>query len=152
MRRTTLALASLALCINLAQAHEEDEGDFEQAIEYRTGVMNVMLWNLKHMGAVIKGKAKYDRAGFTRQARDLNATAHLDILAGFPEDSDEGEDTDAKGEIWLDWDNFTAKLDSLRKETGALANTAAGGDFAAIKTQFGKVGKACKSCHKAFRE
>ncbi len=152
MRRIPASLAILALCVNLAQAHDDGEGEFEAAIEYRTGVMNVMLWNLKHMGAVVKGKAKYDQAAFTRQARDLNAASHLDILPGFPEDSDEGDDTDAKGEIWLDWDNFTAKLDSLRKETSALATTAAGGDFAAIKTQYGKVGKACKSCHKAFRE
>ena len=33
-----------------------------------------------------------------------------------------------------------------------LAEVAAGGDAAAIKAQFGELGKACKSCHDKFRE
>lgn len=152
MKHIIVIAALTAGCLP-ALAHEEnDESLAEEAIDYRSGIMEVMGWNMKRMGAVIKGKARYDQATFARTARDLNATAHLDVLAGFPEDSDEGDDTDAKSEIWLDWENFTAKLDRLRKETDSLTRVSASGDLDAIKAQFGKVGKACKGCHKEYRK
>jgi cytochrome c556 len=40
---------------------------------------------------------------------------------------------------------------SLNDEADKLAAAAATGDVDAIKDQFGKVGKACKSCHDNFR-
>jgi cytochrome c556 len=33
-----------------------------------------------------------------------------------------------------------------------MAKVAAGGDAAAVKTQFGKLGEACKACHDKFRQ
>lgn len=38
------------------------------------------------------------------------------------------------------------------QQANKLADVAAGGDQAAIKAQFGEVGKACKACHDKFRE
>ena len=130
-------------------AHEEG---FERAIEYRTGVMEVFAWNMHQMGQMIKGKQNHDPARFSAWARDLNAASQLDLLAGFPEDSDAGDDTDARAEIWLDWENFVAKLDALRKATDKLAKISNSADMNELKTGFQAVGKACKSCHKAFRE
>ncbi len=149
MKKIFLAIA-LATTGSLSVAG--DDSLTEQAIEYRSGLMEVMGWNMKRMGAVIKGKARYDQAAFARNARDLNAAAHLDMLAGFPEDSDDSDETEAKSEIWLDWENFTAKLDKLRKETDALARVSSGGDLNAIKARFANVGKACKGCHKEYRK
>ncbi len=37
------------------------------------------------------------------------------------------------------------------KEANELAKVAASGDAGAIKTQFGELGKTCKSCHDGFR-
>lgn len=145
-------LAMTTLCATLALgSFQAQAGSTEQAIEYRSGLMEVMGWNMKQMGAMLKGKKDFDQATFARRARDLNAAAHLDVLAGFPEDSVDDE-SDAKDEIWLDWENFTAKLDAMRNKSEALAQAAASGETGAIKPAFSELGKACKSCHKAFRK
>jgi cytochrome c556 len=40
---------------------------------------------------------------------------------------------------------------AFNKEANELAKVAATGDAGAIKTQFGKLGETCKSCHDSFR-
>ncbi len=146
--RLTMIGFSAALLLGSVTASAEDA--VEQAIDYRSGLMEVMGWNLKQMGAMLKGKKPFDQATFARRARDLNAASHLDILAGFPEDSVD-DDSDAKDEIWLDWENFTAKLDSMRDKSEALAQAAASGEVEAVRSSFSELAKACKGCHKAFR-
>jgi cytochrome c556 len=37
-------------------------------------------------------------------------------------------------------------------EPNYLPKVAAGGDAAAVKEQFGKLGKTCKACHDEFKE
>ena len=145
------SLAILGLCAALSVPAALADSVEEQAADYRAGLMEVMGWNLKQMGAMLKGKVPMDATVFSRRARDLNAAAHMDILAGFPEDS-VTEDSDAKDEIWLDWENFTAKLDAMREKSEALAQASTGDSQAAIKEAFGALAKACKSCHKAFRK
>jgi cytochrome c556 len=143
------ASAALVAASGLVLAHGKH--GHGKAIDYRTSVMTVFTWNLRPMGAMAKGKTPYDKALFARHARDLNAAAHLDLLPGFPDGSDEG-DTEARPDIWLDWDGFTEKYAALKQATEALA-AAAGGDLtSSVKDKLGKVGDACKSCHRAYRE
>ena len=123
----------------------------QKAIKYRTAVMTVMGSNFKPMGAMIKGEAPYDAAVFARHAKDLAAVSSVDILRGFPEDS-EGKGSEAKGEIWLEWDDFKDKMADMQREAAALAEVAAAGDKGVIKAQFGKTADACKACHKKFKE
>ena len=129
------------------------EGGHSKAIDYRNSVMNVLKWNMGAMGAVLKGKQPYDQQQFKRYAQDLASAAHLDLLSGFPEGSDEGEDTSARMDIWMNWEDFEAKFADLKKASQELAQTAAGsGGLEAIGPKFGAVGKTCKGCHDAFKD
>jgi cytochrome c556 len=148
MRKTLISLLTTAVLAGPTMAAESPT---EKAIEYRQAVMTVVGANFKPMGAMIKGELPFDAAVFARHASDLAAVASVDILRGFPEDS-EGEDSDAKPDIWLDWEDFKGKMDDMVRESAALAKVAAGNDKAAIKAQFGKTGKTCKACHKAYKE
>lgn len=125
-------------------------GEFERDIEYRQAVMTIFAWNTKPMGAMLKGKQPFEAESFSQHAKDLEAAASLDLLAGFPEDSDAGE-TDALADIWLNFDDFKQKFANLRKASDELNKAASGSDQAAIKTAFGEVGKACKACHRAYK-
>ena len=148
----TLAFVTLS---TLAIAHGENvhsEKGHSKAIDYRNSVMTVMKWNIRPMGKMVKGEMPYDKDAFAQHAADLKNTSHLNLLAGFPEGSDEGEDTSARIDIWMDWDGFVEKYDALKKASSELAETAAGGDLDAIKPKFGAVGKACKSCHDDFKD
>ena len=151
MMKNRLVLMGVSATLLLGSATAYAEDSVEQAIDYRSALMEVMVWNMKQMGAMLKGKKPFEQATFARRARDLKATSHLDILAGFPEDSVDDE-SDARDEIWLDWENFTTKLDNMRNKSEALARAAASGETEAVRSSFSELGKACKSCHKAFRK
>ena len=124
----------------------------EQAVEYRQGVMNIVGWNFKHMGAMVKGKTAFDQAAFAGYANELQAASKLNLLSGFPEDSDESDETAAKAEVWMDWEDFQQKYKDLQQQAAALAKVAADGNEEAVKQQFGETAKTCKACHKAYKE
>ena len=71
-------------------------------------------------------------------------------LEGFVPGSDTGE-TKAKPEIWLDMDDFKAKLEKMQAEVAKLAEIAKAGDLNTSKAQLGEAGKACKACHDKYR-
>lgn len=141
-----IAMASLIAVSSSAGASDNDK-----AVEYRQSVMNIFYWNSAHMGAMAKGKVPFDQEAFKSHADDLAAAAAMDILRGFPEDSVTDE-SDAKDEIWLDWDDFGSKLEAMRTASAKLAEVAAGGDEAATKAQFDETRKACKGCHDAYKQ
>ena len=140
----------MALSI-VANAHAGEEGDNERAIEYRQAVMNVMGWNMKPMGAMMKDKMPYDAAAFARHAKDLASAASVDLISGFPEDSDAGE-TDALPDIWLDFEDFKQKFQNLQNSSNNLNEAVSAKDQGKIKAAFAELGKACKACHKAYKD
>lgn len=148
------AIVSFALVLAMPLwAHESHADDgVERAVEYRQSVMGVIGWNFKHMGSMMKGKTAYDQAAFAAHAKELAAAAGHNFLSGFPEDSDDSDETDAKAEIWMSWEDFEEKFKALQTEAGALDAVAAKGDKEAISQQFAKTGKTCKACHKEYKE
>ncbi len=139
--------------ISTTTAHSEEEGGpFQKQIDYRTSVMTVFAWNLKPMGAMMKGEIPYDQKAFARHAQDLAAAASLDLLPAFPEDSDSADDTGAKAEIWMQWDDFVDKQQAMQSEVKMLAEVAAAGDQEQIKQQFAATADSCKACHKEYKE
>ena len=127
-------------------------GDMEQAQEYRQGVMNVFRWNIKAMSGMMKGKRPYDAKAFAGYANDLAKATTLDLMPGFPEDSDSGDDTDARPDIWLDFDDFKQKFEDLRSASRNLSEVAAGGDKTAMGEALDRAGKACKACHDKYKD
>ena len=155
-KRLATHLLSALLGAGLAVPSLASDDSLQDAIDYRSGVMNVFSWNLGPMGAMLKDKIPYDQPVFARHAQDLASAAALDVLAGFPDDS-VSDDSAAMSEIWLDWDDFAAKYDDLKQESAKqesakLAEVAAGGDKAAIGAQFDATRKTCKACHKQYKE
>ncbi len=147
------AIGSLLIAAGVMSAHavQAEEG-FSKAVDYRNSVMTVLKWNMSKMGAVLKGKADYDPAGFSRLAADLSAAAHLDVGSGFPEGSDEAEGSSARMDIWMQWEDFDAKLNDLRQAAQMLEITAKSGQLKEIVPKFSAVGKACKACHDAYKD
>lgn len=143
---TTAALmASMTFPVSMIWASE-----VENAIDYRQGLMNVFSWNMKAMSKMMKGKVPFDQKVFAKHAHDLAIATMLDLLPGFPEDS-ESELSDARPEIWMEFDDFEAKYKELGLAAGKLSEAATTGD----KTSLGKAleitGKACKACHEKYK-
>lgn len=126
------------------------DGSVQGAIDFRESVMTTFKWYMGPMGAMAKGKIPFDVALFRSRAEGLAIATRLDVAEGFPQGSI-GE-SEARPEIWQDWDGFKAAYETLRNEAEKLQQVAATGDEAAIKAQFAETGKQCGGCHKKFRE
>ncbi len=98
---------------------------------------------------VLRKAAKAGKqAAAKRQARIIIASVNKVSAAGiWPRGTDRkamgARATRAKAGIWKDWGAFEKKFGALKKAASAVA----GGNMAAAK----RIGKACGSCHKAYR-
>ena len=119
-----------------------------QAGMSRQDTMKEIGKNMKAIKGIIGvGGPAADAAAPAQKIAELAAM----IPSLFPEGSDTPDDS-AKAEIWQNWDDFTAKAKALEEAATMLVSAAGGGDIATVGAQFEKVGGACGSCHKAYRE
>jgi len=122
----------------------------EDAIKYRQGVMAAQGWNMNAMGAMVKGEKPYDKAEFLKRAENLAALNKM-VLEGFTHEGADKGDSKTKPDAWTSMEKFKGGVDKVNAESAKLVQAAQGGDLAAIKAQFGEVGKVCKGCHENFR-
>ena len=145
--RMRLIIALPAICFAVAAFAQVKP---EKVIHYRQSVMAMIGWNFGPLGAMVKGKIPFDAKEFSKRA-DRMEFLGPQVLEGFAKGSDKGAETDAKPEIWTDFDDFQAKLNSYIDESKILAELAKTGDEAAMKEQFRKTADACKACHDKYK-
>jgi cytochrome c556 len=122
-------------------------------------VIKTRQQGLKDMGAAFKTvrdqlkAASPDTAAIKTAAGTIQKTADA-MAKWFPKGSgpEVGVKTAAKVEIWNDAGGFSDARQKLVEESAKFAQTAAGGDAAAIGGGVRGLGMACKGCHDKFRE
>ena len=139
MIRIRLTATLLALGIAAAGNALADE---EAIIKYRQNAMKAASAHLKSAGAILKGSVPF-QDDLTKHAKALADLGPI-VAAGFPEGSDFGE-TDAKAAVWENRAEFEKAADTFVQATAAFAAAPNG-------EAMDGVGKACKGCHKQFRE
>ena len=148
--KMSLISAMLSIAINTI-AYAKEQNSTADAIEYRQAAFEVLVWNFGPMGAMVKGKIPFDAQTFAEKAANVAFLSKMPI-EGFIPGSDKGE-TDAKPEIWQNWDDFKAKMGKLQEETAKLAEVAkTATKVEEVAKQFGETGKVCKGCHEKYRE
>lgn len=148
MRPTLIALlvGMLGLAFVLTGAQAQDD---EHILGYRQKVMKSMGASMGAIGDILKHKLPF--AGHIGvHAADISRMSAV-IAESFEKEITEGR-TDAKPDVWQDWDKFVAAAETLQEEGAKLADIASGGDMAAIGAQVKNLGKACGDCHKPFRK
>jgi cytochrome c556 len=145
-----VCLCATGVMAGVALADQEDDAAVEKAVEYRQAVMTVLARNTNLMGAMMKNQLPYDKKTFDRLAKDLDAAANLDLLAGFPQGSIT-EESDASHDIWRNIEDFEQKYYKMQSASNDVKLAAESGDPAKIKPVFFELAKACKACHKAYR-
>ena len=151
MRRRQLTLMALligmlGLVLMLTGAQAQDDEHF---LGYRQKVMKSMGASMGAIGDILKHKLPF--AGHIGvHAGDISRMSAV-IAGAFEKEIAEGR-TDAKPEVWQDWDKFVAAAETLQEEGAKLADIASAGDMAAIGAQVKNLGKACGDCHKPFRK
>jgi cytochrome c556 len=121
----------------------------DDAVHYRQGVLMAFGWNVGPMGAMVKGKVPYDAERFHFLAKRLELLSPM-AIEGFIESSRAAK-SNAREELWQNFDDFTERFANLEKASADLAEITISGDRDAVVKQFITTVNICKGCHDEYR-
>lgn len=164
------AIALLVVSGTIALAHGGATGIVKERME----AMSSMAKAMKSMGAIVKGAVPYDAKSIKIGAQILAGHGGVNMTKLFPKDIKQ-KASEARNEIWQDWDEFQRLANQLEALSHGLVaaadNGLSGGNFdlstilpkdgsspskqtlASMPADvvFGLVGKSCVACHEKFR-
>ncbi len=125
----------------------------ENLIKWRQSAFQVVAWNSGRIKASLD--TGYNKEQVLRSASVIAAIANSGLGSLFPAGTETGKgwhDTTVRPEAFTNGAHFAELGGEFAKESNDLVRVASsGGDAAAVKEQFGKLQKTCKSCHDDFR-
>ena len=146
------AYAVLSLAVSNAAFAGQAE---DQQVKFRQSAYSFAAWNSAKIKAqVVEHPETYNKEQVLAAANAIAAVANsgLGALYGAGTDQATGwKKSRLKAEFFDKPDEAKKVAQAFNKEANELVKVATTGDLAAIKTQFGKVGETCKSCHDSFR-
>lgn len=111
----------------------------------RQALMKTFGGAAKTLGGMAGGEVPFDAAA-AEAAKAVLVAGAAAIPAKFEKNAvDPG--TEAKPEIWTNWDDFLVKAKGLGDAAAALDAASVEG----VQASMGAVGGACKACHKEYR-
>ncbi|SFV60570.1 Cytochrome c' [hydrothermal vent metagenome] len=134
---------------NIAFANKIDD-----AVEYRQAAFELFQAHFAPMGAMVTGKVGFNEKEFNYNAKQLKELSDMPWRF-FIEGSDMHENSHAKDEVWWkDKKDFIKNIKQFKKAVNKLNKLAKNknSDIPAVKKAFIQTAKACKSCHKKFRQ
>jgi cytochrome c556 len=150
IKKISLVLASALFIAPLTALMAHDDGS--------TGIYKVRHDGYHKLGDAFKTirdqlKADAPDAAQIKSAAQVVADTSVQQFKWFPAGSGPktGVKTRAKAEIWSNPSDFEAAQKLFADAAAKLNKSASSGDVAAVKAQFGDVGKSCKNCHDTFR-
>ena len=146
-----VAAALLAAAAGSAVAQQAPKP--EQLIKWRQSAFQVVAWNSGRIKANLDGT--YNKEQVVKAASVIAAIANSGLGSLFAPGSETGKgwhDTTAKPELFTNAAKAGERSADFAKESSELVRLASSGaDVGALKDQFGKLQKTCKSCHDDFR-
>lgn len=143
---------ALAILASSASVLAQQAPKPETLIKWRQSAFQVVAWNSGRIKTSVEGT--YNKEEVQRAANAIAAIANSGLGGLFPAGTETGKgwhDTSTKPELFKDGKRFAELGGAFAKEATELATVAGGGDVAAIKVQFGKLQRTCKSCHDDFK-
>ena len=125
----------------------------EDAITFRQSGYKFMAWNMHRIKANLDGQFNKDEV--MQAANVIQAIANSNLGKLFVPGSDKGKGwkaTEVKPALFTDRAGVGKVAKAFNEAANEMAKVAATGDPAAVKAQFGKLGKSCKACHEKYRE
>lgn len=139
----SISAAFLATSITASMAHGEATGVVQQRMDAMSAIGNAN----KSLSNIARGRMEFDLDTVTSAATTIAEHSGDSLLKLFVEGTDGGE-SDAKAEIWQDWDRFSGIAGELNQAAVNLSQISTAEQFdGAFKT----LSSTCGSCHKAFR-
>ena len=152
MKFSKIVVTTLALGLSTATL-AQSIGKAEDQIRWRQSVMQTLGWSMGRIKTNIEGTFNKDQV--IQAANTIQALANSGSGALFQSGTDTGKgwhDTTVKPELFTNSAKLKEVGSAYNKEANEMAKVAATGDAAAVKAQFGNLGKSCKGCHDEFRK
>ncbi|MDP1605711.1 MAG: cytochrome c [Rhodocyclaceae bacterium] len=154
MKRTFKTLVAGTVLIAMAGVtFAQSVGKPEDNVRWRQSAYHVKAWSMARIKTNIDGT--YNKDQVIQAANVIQAIANSGMGALYQPGTDKGKgwkETRVKAELFTDKEGVGKVAMAFNKEANEMAKVAAGGDAAAVKAQFGKLGEACKGCHEKFRK
>jgi cytochrome c556 len=122
----------------------------EQALTYRKALYEVIVWNVRPMGAMAQDKMPFNAEEFALRAERVAELTPM-LTEAYPPESRGVADSKLKPEMWANRADFDSKLKDLVDRSAALAQVAKGGDSAKTKAAFFSMADTCKACHDKYK-
>ena len=152
MNKRIKTIVALAVVAASAAALAQQGPKPENLIKWRQSAFQIVAWNSGRIKASLDGP--YNKDEVLKAANTIAAVANSGLGGLFAPGTEQGKgwhDTSARPEVFKDTKRFGELGANFAQEANALAQVAAGGDPAAIKTQYGKLTRTCKACHDDFK-
>jgi cytochrome c556 len=124
-------------------AHDGAEG----VVAERMDAMSAIGSANKTLAGISRGRMEFSAEAVNEAAASIAEHAGQSFVDLFPEGSTGGV-SDAKAEIWQNWDDFTELSLSLESAAMTLSTVTSEDDYAAA---YKAVSSTCSSCHRAYR-
>ncbi len=121
MKIRTLALVLTVCSASLVAAHDSATGVVKERMEKMERFEEL----IERVFAMIHGEMTYDAGAVRRAAEEIQAGSGQHMIALFPEGSS-GSPSEAKDDIWRDFETFENLAFSLERWSGELAAQADG--------------------------
>lgn len=141
--KTKMIAVTLSLGVAAATMAYADVSN--PAVAARMEAMKDIGGSMKTLGDMAKGSVDFDAEA--AQAALATVAESAAVLPALFEAQESDPESEAKPEIWTNWDDFVSKAEAL--EAAAAGATIASSDD--IGPAMGALGGSCKSCHSEYR-
>ena len=145
MNKRYIAAGVILATATAALAHQ---GVQNPAVKARMHSMSAIAENLKILGTMARGTAKFD-AEAARGAAAAIAT-HASAVPGLFETNETDPMSEARPAIWTSFEDFSAKASELESIAAGLSDSITTPED--LGPAMGSLGASCKSCHSIYRE
>ena len=149
---TSLLLAAAIALAGAGTAFAQQAPKPEILIKWRQSAFQVVAWNSGRIKANLDGE--YNKDQVIKSADVIAAIAGSGLGSLFPAGTETGKgwhDTTVKADLFANPAKVAQRSADFAKEANELLRIASSGDAAAVKDQFARLQKTCKSCHDDFR-
>jgi len=119
-------------------------------VRERMKVMEYIAQHTRQIAPFAMGTFEMNTKFIKESGRSISLAAEK-LLQQFPEGS-LSESSEAKANIWENWEEFSGLLKKLQKDAADLSEIAKNDQADDIAPQFAKMTSSCKTCHTKFRQ
>ena len=142
---TVMKKSLIAALVLIAGTAVAKDGVQDPTVKARMALMSTIGMNTKVLGDMATDRTAFD-ATAAAAAKTALMAASADIAAKFePQATDPV--SEAKPEIWTNWDDYVAKATALN----AAATAIDASSLETIKAGMGAIGGSCRDCHSTYR-